>query len=47
MQLELTDQEVDLLQDALEAAVGRLGEQIATAGMPERGVLRERRVMLR
>jgi hypothetical protein len=47
MKFELNDQETELLQDAVEAAVGHLSEQIACTGLPDRQALRERRVMLR
>ena len=47
MKVELNDQEIELLRDALEAAVGDLNEAIDRAGHPDRQVLRERRVRLR
>ena len=47
MELELNDQQLDVLQDLAEAALGHLSEQIAISDMPARAVLRERRVMMR
>jgi hypothetical protein len=47
MDIQVDTQAVDLLHDAVEAAIGRLSEQIAGAGLPDRAVLRERRLRLR
>jgi hypothetical protein len=47
MKLDLSDEELEMLRDALDAAIDELGAPIDNAGFSARQVLRERRVTMR